>query len=176
LKASIHCRATSRFWSALLIVSVLGGGPENGLHVRRRWRARRQLGRGGGLRERAHEAREVAGLCHEQEACLVGADDERVWEVARAEDERACRGDDRLTVDPDCELALEHVEPLVLVVVDVKRRAAAARDALLGHHDAATGGVAVRLDGRKAAEEPEVLAGAGLLNNRCDRVHGRQRA
>src|SRR5947209_20361361 len=66
-----------------------------------------------------------------------------------------------VAVDPDGELTLEDVEPFVLVVVDVERRTASAWRRLLGDH----GAVAGRLDRRQPAEEPEVLAGAGLL---CD--------
>ena len=74
---------------------------------------------GAGVPSVADEALEPGRLRDQQEARLVGADDERVRHVARAEHEGACRSDDRLARDPDRELALEDVEPLVLVVVDV---------------------------------------------------------
>src|SRR3954451_18742155 len=51
-----------------------------------------------------------------------------------------------LAVDPDGELTFEDVDPLVLVVVDVERRAASAWGRLLGDH----GAVAGRLDRRPA--------------------------
>src|SRR4051812_16419350 len=74
-----------------------------------------------------------------------------------------------LAVDPDGELAFEDVEPLVLVVVDVERRAASAWGRLLGDH----GAVAGRLDRRQAAEKPEELAGAGLWCGGGESLHVR---
>src|SRR5204862_2263636 len=62
------------------------------------------------------------------------------------------------------------VEPLVLVVVDVEGRAAAAGHKLLGHHHATAGLGAVGLDGREAPEEPEVLSLAGPVGNGCEGV------
>ena len=50
---------------------------------------------GGGLAERAHEGLEAGRLGHQQEAGLLGADDERVRDVPRSVDERSGRSDDR---------------------------------------------------------------------------------
>ena len=104
----------------------------------------------------------------QQEASLVGADDERVRHVAWAEHEGACRRDERLARDPDRELALKDVEPLVLLVVDVQRRAGAARRGLLGQHHAAAGSRAIGLDRRQATEEPEVLSLTGTESDGCE--------
>ena len=101
---------------------------------------------------------EAGRLGHEQEARLLRADEERVRDLSRPVDERAGGGDDRLAADPEGQLALDHVEPLVLAVVDVQRRAAAARGEVLGHRDAAAGLLAGRLDRGEAAEEPQRLA------------------
>ena len=65
-------------------------------------------------------------------------------DVPRPEDERAGRRDDDLAADPERQLALEDVEPLVLAVVDVQRRAAAARRQVLDHGDPAAGRLAPR--------------------------------
>ena len=59
-----------------------------------------------------------------------------------------------LAVYPDGEFTFKDVEPLVLVVVDVERRAASAWCRLLRDHGAVAGG----LDRREAAEEPEVVS------------------
>ena len=53
-----------------------------------------------GVGERADEALESGRLGDQQEARLLGADDERVRDVARAEHERAGRRDDRLARRP----------------------------------------------------------------------------
>ena len=109
-----------------------------------------------------------AGSVTSRKRASLGADDERVRDVARAEHERPGPRDDRLARDPDRELALEDVEPLVLVVVDVQRRAAAARRDLLGHHHATAGAGAVGLDRRQPPEEPEVLSLAGPVSDGCE--------
>src|SRR4051794_20316029 len=116
--ARAPCPAAPTGWAGDL-EPVVGGGPEPGRHVRRRRGGGRDLRRGGWGGERADEALESGRFGHEQEARLLGADDERVRDVARAEHERAGIRRDRPAVDPDRELALEDVEPLVLVVVDV---------------------------------------------------------
>src|SRR5439155_21835634 len=88
--------------------------------------------------------------------------------LVRAENEGAGRSDDRLAGDPDRELAVEDVEPLVLVVVDVQRRAGAARRGLLGQHHPAAGRRAIGLDRRQATEEPEVLSLTGTESDGCE--------
>ena len=157
-------------WRAEDLEPVVGGGPEHWPHVRRRRRGGRDLrcGRWGG--ERADEALESGRFRHQQEARLLGTDDERVRNVARAEHERAGARRDRRALDPDRELAIEDVEPLVLVVVDVQRRAATAGHELLGDHHATAGLGAVGLDGREAPEEPEVLSLAGPVGDGCEGV------
>jgi len=114
--------------------------------------------------------RHIAETWVKEEARLLGTDDERVRNGARAEHERAGARRDRRALDPDRELAIEDVEPLVLVVVDVQRRAAAAGHKLLGHHHATAGLGAVGLDGREAPEEPEVLSLAGPVGDGCEGV------
>jgi hypothetical protein len=98
-----------------------------------------------------------------------------VRDVARTEHEGPGTRDDRLAGDPDRELALEDVEPLVLVVVNVERRAAAARRGLLGDHHATAGAGAVGLDRRQPPEEPEVLALVGSMGDGCEGVLRRSR-
>src|SRR5206468_9028424 len=116
--------------------AVFGGRLHHQLHVGRRWRTGRELRAGGGLGQRADEAREVAWFGDQEEPRHLGAHDERVRDVARPEDERAGWCDVGLSVDPDRELTFEDVEPLVLVVVDVERRAASAWRRLLCDHGA----------------------------------------
>jgi hypothetical protein len=69
--------------------AVFGRRPHDQFHVGRRWRTGRELRAGGGLGERADEAREVARFGDQEEPCDLGAHDERVRDVAWAEDERA---------------------------------------------------------------------------------------
>ena len=147
--------------------AVVSGGLQYRRHVGRRGRRGRDLRDGSGGPERADEALEAGRLRDQQEASLVGADDERVRHVAWAEHEGTCRRDERLARDPDGELALKDVEPLVLLMVDVQRRAGAARRGLLGQHHAAAGSRAIGLDRRQAAEEPEVLSLTGTESDGC---------
>src|SRR5947208_1371888 len=82
----------------------------------------------------ADQACEGARLGDQEEPRQLGAHDERVRDVARPEDERAGWCDMGLAVNPDRELTFKDVEPFVLVVVDVERRAASPRGGLLGDH------------------------------------------
>jgi hypothetical protein len=92
-----------------------------------------------------------------------------VRDVARPVDEGARVRDDDLASDPERHLAVEHVEPLVLAVMDVQRRADAPRGALLADHDAPAGVLARRLDQRDAAEGPQRLAVVAAEGDRGDR-------
>ena len=87
---------------------------------------RRELGGRHGQRLGGHaglldEVLEPAGRQHPQHAGAVGADVEAVRDVARAERVLAGPELDDLVADRERDRALEDVEALVLVVVDVQR-------------------------------------------------------
>ena len=72
----------------------------------------------------AHEAFESGRFGDQEESGALGrGDGEGVRGVAWPVDERACRCGDDLAVNPDGQLAVEHVEPLVFAVVNVQGRA-----------------------------------------------------
>src|SRR3954468_8011610 len=80
---------------------------------------------GRGLADRAQEALEVERREADQRLRTVDLADERVRDALRPERERARRQRQALVADVNGEFALDHVEPLVLVRVDVPRRALA---------------------------------------------------
>ena len=89
-------------------------------------------------------------------------------DVARPVDERAGGRRDCFAADPERQLALRDVEPLVLVVVDVQRRSQALGPEMLDYGHAAVGCRARGLDRDEKAEEPARLALTGLERDRCD--------
>src|SRR5487761_2309494 len=111
------------------------------VHVRRLRRRRWDLAAFSRLSEGAREALEPGGLGDEQEACHLRADDERVRHALRSEHERAGGGNAYLAVDPEGQLALQDVEPLVLAGVDVKRGSVALRGQMLDHRNSSAGGL-----------------------------------
>jgi len=149
--------------------AVLRGDRHEPLEIGRPARRRRERAGPGRLGERAHEVLEAGGLGHEQEACLGRADHERMGDVAGPVDEGTRGRLDHPAADPERELALDDVEPLVFAPVDVQRRAGALRREMLDDGDAAVGRLARRLDRREDAEEPERLA---LIRAQCDRLDG----
>src|SRR5205085_12270369 len=123
----------------------------------------------GGFGERAHEALETGRLGDEQKASLGRRDGEGLGNAARAVDERSLRGVDQPTAHPEAELPLGDVEPLVLVVVHMERRAGALRGEVLDHGDTPVGCLARSLDRGEDAEEPERLT---LVFVQCERAEG----
>ena len=115
-----------------------------------------------------HELLETGRLDHEQEPGPLGADRERVRDISRSEHERPGGSGDDTAADPEGQLALDHVEPLVLVVMYVERRAASTGSVVLGHGDASAGCLRRRLDDHQSAEEPSRLA---LVGTEPDRLH-----
>jgi hypothetical protein len=79
-----------------------------------------------------------------------------MWHAARAEDHAAWADVELLVPDPEDVLALEHVEELVLVLVDVKRRVE--RLDLLDDRERAPGRVRGRPDQELGVAEAEALA------------------
>jgi hypothetical protein len=79
-----------------------------------------------------------------------------VGDLARANEEVACREVDALAADLDGDLALKDGERLVLVVVEVQGRPAAARVIGLDLRERVAGPGAVDLDGDAAALPPDV--------------------
>src|SRR4051812_43619764 len=75
-------------------------------------------------------------------------------EPPRPESERARREAQVLVADPHAELAVEHVEPLVLFVMDVPRRAFAGTHRDLHHAERAARCGAADLHDLEHAEEP----------------------
>ena len=94
-------------------------------HVRRRLERRRQHPLARGLTDFVQEALEQEGLEADQGFRSVRLGDEGVRHTFGAERERACGKRQALVTDVDRELPSEHVEQLVLVGVDVPRRALA---------------------------------------------------
>jgi hypothetical protein len=84
--------------------------------------------------------------------------DEGVGDSLRAERERAGREREAPVADVDREVPLEDVEPLVLVRVDVPRRAVARSSGDLEQPELAVGVLAADLDHLEHAQQPERLA------------------
>src|SRR4051812_40779889 len=136
-----------------------------------RRRERQRLGR---LGEREQEVLESGRLDHEQEARLLGAHGEGVRHISRAVDERPFARNRCLAIDPERQLARENVEPLVLSVVDMERRAIAPRRPVLGHRDPALGGFSRCLDDAESTEKPACVSFALQVGDRlraCVRGH-----
>src|SRR5947209_16243075 len=123
--------------------------------------------RGLGARDRNAVADEElfdpCGAGGDEHARALRADDVGVSDLAGAEEEVACREVDALVADLDCDLALEDVERLVLVVMEVEGRPAAARVIGLDLRERVAGLGAVDLDGDAAALPPDV---GGALSGR----------
>src|SRR4029450_3899154 len=79
------------------------------------------------LADLVQEALEVKGQEADQHLRLVGFPDEDVRESLGAKRERAGREGEALLADVDSELPFEHVEPLVLIGVDVPGEPSPAR-------------------------------------------------
>ena len=77
-------------------------------------------------------------------------------DVARREEVVAGAEVDPLAADEDGDLALDDVERLVLVVVDMQRSGGAARVEVLDLRECVTGLGTARLDGHPAGLPPEV--------------------
>src|SRR5206468_1670554 len=96
------------------------------------------------------------GADRREDACALRAHDIGVRDVAGGEEEVA-RGDvDPLVADEERELALEDVESLVLVVVNVQRGPAAARVVDLDLREGVAGLGAGDLDGDPAGLPPDI--------------------
>src|SRR5690606_5060305 len=97
----------------------------------------------------------------EHSARPVARDPGRVHRAPGDEDERAGRGPVDRVADEELELAVEHVEQLVGVVVDVRRRGEPGRARRLQHGDRAAGVLAARLDDQPlgAGERPAAAGG-----------------
>jgi hypothetical protein len=80
-----------------------------------------------------------------------------VRHVARGERRLAGDEDDLLVRDEQRDLALEHVEGLVVATVDVQRRHVAAPPALVKQRERSAAGVPVDLDVDEVVDEPERL-------------------
>ena len=83
-------------------------------------------------------------------------------DVTRAEGEVAGAGLDDVVADVDRDIALEDVEALVLVVVDVQRRLGVRRLCHLDDRELSVRVGGARLDDREGVEPP-----AGVLGERC---------
>src|SRR5919198_327440 len=81
--------------------AVLRGQRGEAGDIRRLGRGRRDLAARRGLARGTQERAEVAGLRDEQEARLLGGDDESVRDVPRAVDERAGGRVDHVAADPE---------------------------------------------------------------------------
>ena len=121
-----------------------------------------------GTDPRADEVCERGRVGDHQEAGHGRRDDEGVRDVARPVHERSGRSDDRLAADPEGHLTVDHVEPLVLVVMDMERRAAAVGPEKLDHGQLAAGRLGRGLDRAQGTDEPACVAFAGLEGDRGD--------
>ena len=110
------------------------------------------------LADLAQEALEVERREADQRLRSVGLADERVRDALRAEREGARRQRQPLVTDVDRELALEDVEPLVLVRMDMPRRAFAGADGHFEQAELAVRVVAADLHDLEHPEEPVRLA------------------
>jgi hypothetical protein len=90
-------------------------------NLRRRWQSQRRRGRAELLEVSFQPGRGQ----QEQHAYLLGMDLKGVWDAPRTENQRAGRAADGLIADQRSDLALQDVEALVLVAMDVARRAIA---------------------------------------------------
>jgi len=104
-------------------------GCEQACHLghRRHHHVGRGLGAGDRGTEGDEELLDPRGGDRREDARALRADDVGVRDVARAEEEVARSDVDPLVADEERDLALEDVERLVLVMVDVQRRSTAAR-------------------------------------------------
>ena len=116
---------------------------------------------GGG--DRAHEGLEArGGRGHEPAAAAVAGAD-RVRHAARCEQALAGAQDVDGVAHPQGQLALEDVEALVVVVVDVQRRLVARRAGDLEQREGAAGLGAGDGDADAVVQEPEVGHVRGVL-------------
>ena len=101
---------------------------------------------------------------------LVGQDAERVRHPSGRQREAACSQRGHLATDLDLHLTLEHVEGLLLVVVDVSRRIGRRGDAVLHHAVGAARLGRRRLRQNQAVQEPRRLPFVALSNDRLDHL------
>src|SRR6266566_2155506 len=133
-------------------------GCEQARHLghRRHHHVGRGLGAGDRGTEGDEELLDPRRADRREDACALRVDDVGVRDVAWGEEEVA-RGDvDPLVADEESELALEDVERLVLVVVDVQRGPAAARVVDLDLREGVAGLGAGDLDGDSAGLPPDI--------------------
>ena len=115
-----------------------------------------------GLANFGNESVETAGFCEQQVAGrALRADHECVGDVPRAKGERsrACLNDG--VTDVKRHLALENVERLVLVAMNVVRRPGTSRGDELKHRATPLRLVTPHLDGRELSHEPRRITVAG---------------
>jgi hypothetical protein len=91
-----------------------------------------------------------------------------VRDPARQERDRSSPGLETILAADDLEPAIEHVEGLVLVVVDVQRRARARGQGRLHQEQLAAGRGRRGLEREGRVGEPDPLALAGAERDRCD--------
>ena len=135
---------------------TLRGGPAQDGRVERAPGRRQLLGRRR-LGDLAHEGVEPGGRGDQQPAGLLGLDAVGVRHVARGERRLAGAEDDPLAADEQRQLALEHVERLVVATVDVQRGHVAAPPALVEERERPAAGVPVDVDVDEVVDEPERL-------------------
>ena len=107
------------------------------------------------------KASKPAGVVITSQRASLGLDAVGVRHVARGERRLAGAEDDLLARDEQRELALEHVEGLVVATVDVQRRHVAAPPALVEERERPAAGVPVDEDVDEVVDEPERLRPPG---------------
>jgi len=114
-----------------------------------------------------------AARCLEAENARLGRpDQERVWNTARRERESARADTMILSINVHKDLAVQHVQHLVLVDVEVQRRCLALQHVVLKEHQRAGRLLRARLPRMDAAAvEPEALALPVVTNDRDCRAH-----
>src|SRR3954452_621562 len=123
--------AGRRAWGPEDDHAVAFGDRDQPGHVRRRLEPRRQHPLGRRLADLVQETLELEGLEANQRLRSLGLTEEGVRHAFGAEGECARRQRQALLADVDGELALEHVEPLVLFRMNVPRRPLALADGYL---------------------------------------------
>ena len=119
---------------------------------------RRQHAFGGGLADLALESLELHRREPDQRPGSIGLGVERVRHSLGAERERAGRQRHARVREPECDLAVEDVEPFVLLGMDVPRRADPRRHEDLDETVPPVRVVPADLDRLQHPEQPERLA------------------